>query len=159
MSESKGNVVHTEVMELEASPAQVREFIMTPERILDYYPDPVGGGVLDPGRAIYCQGGPGVSMLERIEEECTESCVVVKVTTAFGLEAPFTRERIEKNAGFTIIEDWELAPSGAGTSLTKTWGDITAAGSEPFPSDRIRQAAIHESPSLVEGWNTAAKEP
>ncbi len=33
--------VHREVMELRATPAQVREFIMTPERILDYYPAPL----------------------------------------------------------------------------------------------------------------------
>ena len=158
MSEEKGNVVHSEVMELQASPAQVREFIMTPERILDYYPDPVGGGVLEPGRAIYCQGGPGVSILERIEAECTETCVVVKVTTAFGLEPPYTRERIEENVGFTMMEDWELAPSGSGTTLTKTWRDVIGAGPEPFPSDRIREGAIHESPLLVRGWNAAAKE-
>ena len=130
MSEDTASVVHTEVMELEVPLAQAREFIMTPERILDYYPDPVGGGVLEPGHAIYCQGGPSVSMLERLEDECTDTCVVVKVTTAFGLEAPFTRERIEKNAVFTMIEDWEFAPSASGTTLTKTWRDIEAAGPE-----------------------------
>ena len=48
-----------EVLELKATPAQIREFITTPERILDYYPNPIEGGVLDPGRAIYCRGKAG----------------------------------------------------------------------------------------------------
>jgi hypothetical protein len=160
MREAKSGVVHTEVMELAATPAQVREFIMTPDRILDYYPDPVGGGVLEPGRAIYCRGGMGVSMLERIDAECTDACVVVKVTTAFGLEPPFTRERIEGSAGFTMIEDWELAPSGSGTTLTKTWREVTASGPGPEPiplADAVREGAIHETKSLIEGWNAAAK--
>ena len=43
---ANGGHVHREVMELEASPARVHEFVMTPERILDYYPAPLEGGVL-----------------------------------------------------------------------------------------------------------------
>ncbi len=160
MSGSTGGVVHTEVMQLRATPAQVREFIMTPERILDYYPDPQEGGVLEPGRAIYCRGGAGVSLLERIEPECTESCVVIKVTTAIGLEAPYTRERIESHATFTMVEDWELAASGTGTTLTKTWRDVTATAPAPFPlEDAVRQGAIHESDALIQGWSRAAQQP
>lgn len=159
MSEPSSGIVHTEVMELAATPAQVEAFIMTPERILDYYPDPVGGGVLEPGHAIYCQGAMGVSLLERIEAECSARCVVIKVTTAFGLEAPFTRERIEANGAFSMIEDWELAPSGDGTTLTKTWREVIALGPEPFPiADAVREGAVHESPSLVRGWNAAAEQ-
>ncbi|MCH2170545.1 SRPBCC family protein [Myxococcota bacterium] len=157
MSKEKSNIVHTEVMELEASVEQVRSFIMTPERILDYYPGGVGAGELEPGHALYCHGAAGVSILERIEDECTESCVVVNVITAFGLEPPYTRERIEQNVGFTMIEDWELTPNGAGTTLTKTWRDVTSMGPDPFPTDAIREGAIHESPLLVQRWNAAAK--
>jgi glyoxylase-like metal-dependent hydrolase (beta-lactamase superfamily II) len=43
MSLATGSIVHREVIELDASPAQVRRFIMTPQRILDYYPSPVHG--------------------------------------------------------------------------------------------------------------------
>ena len=128
MTESGSRILHTEVMQLRATPAQVREFIMTPERILDYYPQSVGGGVLEAGRAIYCRGEMGVSLLELIEPECTENRVVIKVTTAIGLEAPYTRERIESRATFTMIEDWDLTTSGTTTTLTKTWRDVTAIG-------------------------------
>lgn len=40
------SIVHTEVMQLRATPDQVREFILTPDRILDYFPQPVEGWVL-----------------------------------------------------------------------------------------------------------------
>ena len=155
MSESK--VLHTEVMELRATPAQVREFILTPERILDYYPDPVAGGVLEPGKAIWCQGGNGVSMLETVEAESTDDCLVILVSTAFGLEAPFTRERIEAACTFTMVEDWAVEATPTGTTLTKTWRDVTATQDVPFSlEDAVREGAKHESASLIEGWNQAA---
>ena len=158
MSEPKGGVVHQEVMQLEATPAQIREFILTPERILDYYPDPVGGGVLEAGKAIYCQGAMGASLLELVEAETNEQRVTIRVVTAIGLEAPFTRERIEGSETFTMIEDWELSPTASGTTLTKTWRDVTAPGPPPFPlEDAVREGAIHESAALVKGWNAAAK--
>jgi hypothetical protein len=158
MSEAGPKIVHTEVMELRASPQQVREFILTPDRILDYYPSPVDGGVLEPGRAIYCRGEIGTSMLELVEAESNDALVVIKVSTALGLEAPFTRERIEARCTFTMIEDWALAANDTGTTLTKTWRDVAADGPEPFPlEDAVRGGAVHESGQLVAGWNAAAE--
>jgi hypothetical protein len=157
MSSSQSQIVHTEVMPLTASPAQVREFILTPDRILDYFPSPVDGGVLEPGKAIYCRGEMGTSMLEMLEAESNDELLVIKVTTALGLEAPFTRERIEASCTFTMIEDWALEPDGTGTKLTKTWRDVASEGPEPFPlADAVRQGAIHESVQLIAGWNNAA---
>ena len=151
------SLVHTEVMQLKATPEQVRAFIMTPDRILDYFPQPVEGGVLEPGRAIWCRGEMGVSMLEVVDAETTDDVVVVKVSTAFGLEAPFTRERIEENTVFTMVEDWALEAKGGGTQLTKSWRDVQSKGPEPFPiADAVKEGAIHESAQLVEGWNAAA---
>jgi len=154
---SAANHVHTEVMELDASPEKVREFILTPDRILDYFPSPVEGGVLEPGKAIFCRGEMGTSMLELVEAESNDALLVIKVTTALGLEAPYTRERIEANSTFTMVEDWALAPNGAGTTLTKTWRDVAADGPEPFPlADAVKQGAIHETGALIAGWNKAA---
>ena len=109
MSAAESNIVHTEIMQLRATPAQVREFILTPERILDYFPSPVDGGVLEPGNSIYCRGEMGTSMLELVAEESSDELMVIKVTTALGLEAPFTRARIEASSTFTMVEDWALA--------------------------------------------------
>jgi hypothetical protein len=150
--------VHHEVMELEATPAQVREFIMTPERILDYYPLPLEGGVFEAGRSIWCRGEIGVSKLERLEDESSDDCVVVLVTTAVGLEPPYTPEGIEAATTFTMVEDWALAAGPNGTTLTKTWRDIRAAGEPPFPLEAaVRDTAKGESGSLVERWNAAAR--
>jgi len=150
--------VHREVMELQATPAQVRTFIMTPERILDYYPLPLEGGVFEPGHSIWCRGEMGVSMLERVEDECTDDCVVVLVTTAIGLEPPYTPEGIEAATTFTMVEDWSVADGPDGTTLTKSWRDIRAQGDPPFPlEDAVRETAKGESGSLVERWNAAAR--
>ena len=70
---SSSGIVHTEIIELQATPAQVREFIMTPQRILDYYPSPTEGGVIEPGLKIYCRGKAGVSLLETVPQECREA--------------------------------------------------------------------------------------
>jgi len=151
-------LVHREVMELQATPAQVREFILTPERILDYYPAPLEGGVFEPGRSIWCRGELGVSMLERVEDERGDDCVVVLVTTAIGLEPPYTPEAIVAATTFTMVEDWALAESPSGTTLTKSWRDVKATGEPPFPLEEvIREAAKGESGTLVERWNEAAR--
>lgn len=154
---SDSNIVHTEVMELTADPKKVREFILTPERILDYYPSPVEGDVLEPGRAIYCRGEMGTSMLELLPDQSNDDVIVIKVSTAFGLEAPFTRERIEENTVFTMIEDWALEATESGTRLTKTWRDVDSKGPEPFPlADAVKNGAAHECAPLIEAWNAAA---
>ena len=150
--------VHREVMELQATPAQVREFIMTPERILDYYPAPIEGGVFEAGRSIWCRGEIGVSMLEHVVDESSDDCMVVLVTTAVGLEPPYTPEGIVAATTFTMVEDWALAPGPDGTTLTKSWRDIRAPGEPPFPlEDAVRETAKGESGSLVARWNEAAR--
>jgi len=150
--------VHHEVMELHATPDQVRKFVMTPERILDYYPAPIECGVFEAGRSFWCRGEIGVSMLERVVDESTDDCVVVLVTTAVGLEPPYTPDAIEAATTFTMIEDWALAAGPNGTTLTKTWRDVRAAGDPPFPlEDAVRETAKGESGVLIERWNEAAR--
>ena len=159
MSGSEKSVVHSEVIDLSATPDQVRAFIFTPERILDYYPMPVEGEILEPGRAIWCRGEMGTSLLELVDAESSDSVVVVKVTTAFGLAPPVSRERIEANVGFTMVEDWALEATADGTRLTKTWRDVTSPGAEPFPlAEAVREGAVSETAKLVAGWNAAAAE-
>ena len=107
-------------MELRATPTEVLGFVMTPERILDYYPDPIEGGVFEDGRAIWCRGAIGVSMLERVDDKSSGDCLVVLVTTAVGLEPPYTPESIRAGATFTMVEDWAVAATTDGTTLTKS---------------------------------------
>lgn len=156
--EPNDRIAHREVMHLAVSPAQVHEFVMTPARILDYYPEPIEGGVFDAGRAFWCRGAMGVSMLERLDDESTDDCTVVLVTTAVGLEPPYTPDAIRAAATFTMVEEWAVATDGAGAVLTKTWRDVLAGG-EPSPplAGIVRDAAKDESGKLVAGWNAAAR--
>jgi len=151
-------LVHREVMELRADPTQVLEFVMTPERILDYYPDPIEGGVFQDGRAIWCRGSTGVSLLERVDDESSRDCLVVLVTTAVGLEPPYTPESIRAAATFTMVEDWAVVATTDGTTLTKSWRDVTMIVDLPFSmEDVVRETSKGESEPLVERWNAAAR--
>jgi len=98
----------------------------------------------------------GVSMLERLDES-TDECVVVLVTTAVGLDPPYTPETIRAAATFTMVEEWSVVAAAAGSTLTKTWRDVLADG-EPSPplADIVREAAKGESGTLVSRWNAAA---
>ncbi|MGI9294943.1 MAG: hypothetical protein ACR2PS_13235 [Pseudomonadales bacterium] len=155
---SKSPIVHREVLHLRASPAQVRQFIMTPERILDYYPSPIEGGVIEPGRSIFCRGKSGVSLLEIVAAESSEHHIVVRVTTATKVESPVTKARILDSAFFTMTEDWELEETDSGTTLTKTWRDINQKKWKLLPMRIIvRSSAKGESKKLVAAWNNAAQ--
>ena len=152
-------LVHREVMELQATPAQVREFVLTPERILDYYPAPLEGGVFEAGRSIWCRGEMGVSMLERIEAESSDDCVVMLVTTAIGLEPPYSPESIVAATTFTMVEDWALAESSGGTTLTQVVArhpgnrrtSLPARGCRP----RVRQERERDAGGAVERGGTS----
>jgi hypothetical protein len=156
---SNSSIVHTEIIELQATPAQVRQFIMTPQRILDYYPSPIEGGVIEPGRKIYCRGKSGVSLLEIVSEESSEKLLVVKVTTATGIKPPFTESRIKSAQFFTMVEDWQLEETVQGTRLTKTWRNIEKHKMKYLPMKMIvRRSAKAESKELQAAWDRAARE-
>lgn len=154
MSVVRNRIVHQEVIELDISPAQVREFIMTPERILDYYPGALEGGVIEQGSSFFCWGKSGVSLLELMHAESSEQLLVVKVTTATRLSPPFTESRIKASTFFTMIEDWEIMATPTGSRLTKTWRDIRKARFKFLPMALIvRLSARKESATLKRAWN------
>lgn len=155
---SSNPIAHQEVIQLQASIEQVRAFIMTPERILDYYPGPIGGEVIEQGLSFYCQGKSGVSLLELDQNQSTENTIVLNVTTATNLKPPFTPERIKANTFFTMVEDWALTPTAQGTQLTKTWRDIKKTKLKFLPMGLIvRKSAKAESEKLRKAWDEAAK--
>jgi hypothetical protein len=154
---SRSNIVHCEVIELQATPDQVREFIMTPQRILDYYPSPIEGGIIEPGKKIYCRGKAGVSLLELMAQDSDEQLLVIKVTTATNLRPPYTEERILSARFFTMYEDWKLTGTATGTRLTKTWRDIEKHKMKFLPmSVIVRRSARAESNELKVAWDLAA---
>ncbi len=156
MKATQSSIVSSVVLELRIEPALARQFIMTPERILDYFPSPLEGGVIAPGKAIYCRGRSGISLLQVDEANSKDDHVVVKVSTAMKLKPPFTIDRIEAAAFFTMIEDWELEETETGTRLTKTWRDIVKKRLRLLPIRAIVRSSVKgESEKLVAGWNRA----
>ena len=62
-------IVHRDVLQLDAAPERVREFIQTPERIADYFPHVIDCGTFEAGKTIWCSSKTGVSLLEFVEAE------------------------------------------------------------------------------------------
>ena len=152
--------VHREEILLAASPATIRDFIKTPERMMDYYPGGISCGVFEVGQSYYCHGKAGVSLIEILPEQQPETathCVTLKVTTARGLCPPFTVEAIRGAAFFSMFEDWELYPHGDGTRLVKTWRDIHKVQLRWLPLGWIvKRTAKSESETLRNAWDRAA---
>jgi len=153
------SIVHREVLQLKATPEQVKRFVLTPERILDYYPGAITGAVLDEGQAIICQGKSGVSIIERVDTESHAGQLTVKVTTATSFSGALTRENVMANVFFTMIEDWALAEVDGGTRLTKTWRNIEKKKMKFLPMGLIvRMSAKGESKKLRLAWDRAAEQ-
>ncbi len=154
---SSAAIVHREQISLSANPEQVKAFILTPERILDYYPGGRDCGVIETGRSFYCRGKSGVSLLELDESQSDETTCVLKVTTSLKAKPPYTAQSILSNAFFTMYEDWKVEPEGSGTLLTKTWRDLVKHQLKFMPMKLIvKRSAKDESAKLKTSWDSAA---
>jgi carbon monoxide dehydrogenase subunit G len=150
-------IVHRDVMQLTAAPEQVREFIMTPERIADYFPGVIDCGTFDAGKSIWCSSKTGVSLLEFVEEECTQWKLTMAVVNASKMATPYTAEAIKANPFMTMVEDWEIEARDGGTRLTKTWRNVVKHKMKWLPMNLlIRRTAKAEHQKLVDSWNKAA---
>lgn len=145
--------VFEQQISLKLNAKQVREFIMTPERILDYYPQGIESFVVKPQQSIICRGTGGASLLELINE--SENTTTIKVTSALLFKPPFTAERIKAQCLFTMIEDWQVDEHDEGCMLTKVWRDIEKHRLRFLPMAWIvRNTAKKESSKLQNSWNS-----
>jgi len=152
-----GRIVHRDVMQLNAAPELVREFIMTPERVADYFPGVIDCGTFEAGKSIWCSAKTGVSLLQIIEEETTAWKLSMRVVNAMKMAAPFSAEAIQANPFMTMVEDWEVEASDGSTRLSKTWRNMVMHKMKWLPMGLlIRRTAKAEHQKLVDGWNKAA---
>jgi len=152
-----GKIIHTDVLQLNVSPELVREFIMTPERIADYFPGVSDCGAFEAGKSIWCSAKTGVCLLELVEEESSDLKVTMNVITARKVAEPYSAEAIKANAFMSMVEDWEIEANGSGTQLTKIWRDVVMHKMKWFPiAPMIRWTTKGEHQKLVDGWNKAA---
>jgi hypothetical protein len=150
-------IVHREVILLTAAPELVKTFVLTPERILDYYPGGRDCGVFEPGRSFYCRGKSGVSLLELDESQSDETTCVLKVTTSLKAKPPYNPQKIIDDVFFTMVEDWKIEPNGSGSKLTKTWRDVKKYQMKFMPMKFIvKRSAKQESAELKKAWDKAA---
>lgn len=158
MDTEKSRLVHREIIYLAATPEQVQEFILTPERILDYYPSGIDCGVIDPGQSFFCRGKSGVSLLELDASQGDEKTIVLKVTTSLKVEPPSSALKIRDSVFFTMYEDWQVEPHESGSKLTKTWRDIKKHKLRFMPMQFIvKRSAREESAKLKAAWEKAAR--
>ena len=150
-------VIHREVIALRATPAQVREFIMTPARVVEYNPQAVDSGALEPGHSVWFRTEQSLVLVERVEDECRDDRVVVEATVASGVMPPFTADDVRAGRIMSLHEDWDLAETPDGTVATKTWRDIVSYVEMPFDvAESIREMAKTETAPIIEHWNAAA---
>ena len=151
------SIVHRDVLQLDATPEQVREFIQTPERIADYFPHVIDCGTFRAGKSIWCSSTTGVSLLEFVEAETTRWKLTMNVVNAGRMAAPYTAAAIKANPFMSMVEDWEIEASDGGTRLTKTWRNVVKHKMKWLPMGLlIRRTAKDERQKLVDGWNKAA---
>jgi hypothetical protein len=151
-------IICRDVMQLDASPEQVHQFITDPQRIADYFPDLIDYGTFEAGKAIWCSGKSGVTLLELNEKESSDSKLVLTVVTSNTLKPPYTVERIKAEPFLSMVEDWELVAAGGGTALTKTWRNVVKHRMKWLPIGFIiRRTAKSEHAKLVNAWNRAAQ--
>ena len=150
-------IVHRDEMQLEGAPERVREFILTPERIADYFPHVVDCGTFEQGKSIWCSSKVGVTLLESVEAETTQWKLTLNIVNTGRIAAPYTAEAIKANPFMSMVEDWEVEANEGGTRLTKTWRDVVQHKMKWVPMGLlIRRTAKAEHQKLVDGWNKAA---
>lgn len=150
-------IVHIDVMPIHATQEQVLRFIITPERVMDYYPDATGCGTFIPGQAIWCSNKTGVSLLELIGTP-SQNSLTLKVTAANGLTPPFSIEKIKAKPFLTMYEDFVVDANADGVELTKTWRDVTKHQMKFLPMNWIiKRTAKGEHQRQIDGWNFNAR--
>ena len=150
--------IYQTTLMLQATAQQVRRYVMTPERIMDYYPHAIAGDVIEPGKLIMCRSLFTVSLLELIEEKQGGKHLVVKVTSALLFKPPFSVQRIESAGFFSMVEDWIIDETDEQTKLTKIWRDIHQQKLRWLPlAFIVRRSANKESEQLCRAWNQAAE--
>lgn len=151
--------VHQEVILFTSPPEFIRTCISNPKRILDYYPSPIFAEIVEPNRSMICRGRSGVSLLDITSESKDENGVIrieLEVVSAQLFKSPYSAERVKEHRFFSMKEDWELAPFGAGTRLIKTWRDIEKYKWRFLPlASLVKRAAKGESKKIQMLWDEA----
>ena len=137
----------------------VSQFILTPERILDYSPKPIEGGVFKEGEMIWIWLNTGVTLIERTTLLSDQNKITTRVTVSDLKNAPRSADEIKSNALMTLYEDWVLTVIENGTEIEKSWRDLIKHKNTWLPMGMmIRTSVKNDGARLVPAWNKAAQQ-
>lgn len=142
-----------EVIPIRATPEEVRNCVLSADRILQYYPLGIESGELEPGRSFYCKGRLGISLFEILQSDA--NYILLEVHNATACDPPYTPERLKRAAFFSMLEDWYIEPDTGGTRLTRLWRRIEQRGMRAVPMRLMVQLAARlESRAIRKHWAT-----
>jgi hypothetical protein len=151
------DITFQDVIQVDALPEKIREFIRDPARIADYYPDLIDFGIFEAGKVFWCSGTAGVALFEIIEERCTETMVVMSILTSLSAQQPYTVEGIKADPFISMIEEWDVVPMDGGAQITKTWIDVELHQMKELPiADIIQETADLEREKIIKAWGETA---
>lgn len=140
-----------EVIPIRASVEEVRQCILSPNRILQYYPMGNGSGELEPGVSFYCKGRLGISLFEILRSD--PDYILLKVHNATACDPPYSVQSLKEAAFFSMLEDWHLEEAPEGTTLTRLWRDFEQTKMKAVPIRAlVRLTAKLESRSIKKHW-------
>lgn len=139
-----------------AAPADIiKSYILTPERIMDYFPAARKAYALAPGKCIISAWN-GATLLETREISSDGLTLQMEVSSALIFFPPFTAQKIQQQALFSMTEIWQLTPLPQGCQLKKSWGNIKQNRLTFIPIKKaVVNSAIKEEAALVNGWDMA----
>ena len=145
--------LHQEKMRVAAPPEMVQQWILAPEKVLEYAPGPVDCGLFRPGEQVWIRLKTGVTLLEKVHEESTDNRTTVRVTASTLKRNPTSVTEIESNRLMTFYEDWDLIRADSGTQIQKTWRDLTKHKMRWMPFGwLIQRSAKRDAAALEAAW-------
>ena len=152
------SLIHEEQGLFAATPNQLRQFILSPEAVLDYFPNPIEAWVIEEGKSIFCRGWQACSVIELVETSNDGLHVITKVSNAMLFKKPFTKNRVEKHCFFTMYEDWILKPQAGMTLVTKRWRDVEKQKLKCLPiASVVKMTAKKEQAVIIDAWSKRAQ--
>lgn len=152
------SIITKDTYQISATVEQVKEFILTPERILDYYPSPIEGGVFVEGRSIWIRLKSGVTAMELVSDKLNPHMMTVLLHISSLQEPPADIKEVKAKALMTFYEDWLLIPNDKGTQINKQWRDLTKHKNKWLPIKAMIQNTVKEYGEKIEhAWNAAAE--
>ena len=149
-------LIHKVTMNVNAPLDSVAAWIMTPDKVLQYAPAPIDGGIFREGEQFWIRLKSGVSLVEKLNAESNANRVTVKVTVSPLKTVPNSADEIEGQRMLCFFEDWHLEATESGTRIVKVWRDLEKHKMRWMPfAWLIRRSVKKDVETLQRVWSEA----